>query len=151
MMGCLKKPKPPPSPGPHHYYQYITFRGNTKFEDLEWEMNNWNLLKFQGQKNGVTEWQSHTQCVSPCPPFADASLRGHRASSKPSALPLHPLHAADSRVLRRYMPGGSSPTSWRVISTSWPVTHLAVSADEHFLCKVHLHGVGLQPGSLLLR
>jgi len=29
------------------------------------------------------------------------------------------------------------------------VLHLAVSTDEHFLRKVHLHGVGLQPGSLL--
>lgn len=64
-MGCLKKPKPPPSPGHHHYYQYITSRGNTKFEDLEWEMYNWNLLKFQGQKNGVTEMtEPHPVCLS---------------------------------------------------------------------------------------
>lgn len=107
----------------HHYYQYITFRGNTKFEASKWEIHNRNLLKSHGQENGVPEEQRAAPCASlPSPSgspwlwFAGALLRVHRAFSKSTAAPLRPLYAVHSRVSGSHVPAGSSWASWRLIS-----------------------------------
>lgn len=130
-------------------------------KDSKWEPNSWNPLKFHGQENGVTEQQWATPTASLPGPQPEAPLlspsmvRRHLTGGAHNLQQTHCTLSVFSLccgiiVSGCCVPEGSSLTSWQIISSPWLVAYLAVGTDEHFLSEVHLHGVGLQPGSLLL-
>lgn len=150
MTGSLKKkkkrqllPLPPLLSIYHLQRKYLVWKFRMRNEQME----SVEILRTEKWSQRMTD--SHTQCIS-----THGLQVSYCGGSAPPASPLPSLCIFS--MLRRYVPGVSSPAAWthfnaKLTSIPWAVTHLALSTDEHFLCKVYLHGVGLQPCSLLLR